>query len=67
MKVLLFDLDNTLINRDLAYKAWMEYLLTELKIDYTEKDLALILAKDNSGYTARVDFFSFLKFAFSNY
>ena len=60
---LVFDLDNTLINRNKAYQKW---LASFLKFDNnTSFDWKIILEKDNWGYTPRDFFYKWLIFNFS--
>ena len=62
-KSLLFDLDNTLIDRDAALKQLIIELFGPLK----ETDLQSIMKKDNHGYTKRKDFATWLIQEYSSY
>jgi putative hydrolase of the HAD superfamily len=51
--ILLVDLDNTLIDRDLAFRTWAQHFINEISAD--PEDLDWLLAADNDGYTPRAD------------
>ncbi len=55
--ILVFDLDNTLINRNKAYWLWLENNVLP-KLNTIDKDL--ILYYDNWGYTSRHHFYNWL-------
>jgi len=59
--VLIFDLDNTLINRNKAYYAWLQELLKNKKL--SDSDWQKIYEKDDWGYCDREIFYKWL----SNY
>ena len=60
---LVFDLDNTLINRNKAYQKWLaSFLKFENNMSF---DWKIILEKDNWGYTPRVFFYQWLIHHFS--
>ena len=56
--ILVFDLDNTLINRNKAYYAWLKNLLYKQEID--EDTWQAIYNKDNWGYCSRLEFYSWI-------
>ena len=56
IKNLLFDLDNTLINRDLAFKKLIHYFFSFHHIPFTHKEINIILEKDQQGFTKRMEF-----------
>ena len=60
---LVFDLDNTLINRNKAYQKWLASFL-KLENDMSF-DWKIILEKDNWGYTPRAIFYKWLITNFS--
>ena len=49
--ILLVDLDDTLIDRDLAFRTWAQHFINEISAD--TEDLDWLLAADNDGYTPR--------------
>lgn len=57
---LLFDLDNTLIDRDTAYFKWLKYFFNSLQLRLSIEEWAKIKEKDNHGYTPRNHFFEWL-------
>lgn len=65
VKALLFDLDNTLINRNKAVKyymrQWLRRHFPRLQPAVVEEELKRIMQKDNWGYTCRMEFFSWMK------
>lgn len=64
-KLLIFDLDNTLIDRDKAFFQSLLLLLKKYHILYTEEILTEILLQDNHGKTKRSDFCSYLSSQFT--
>ena len=47
------DLDNTLVDRDLAFRTWAQHFISEISADAA--DLDWLLAADGDGYTPRAD------------
>jgi FMN phosphatase YigB (HAD superfamily) len=52
----LFDLDNTLIDRQEAFRLWMTRFLTARGID--EREMAWVIEADEEGMAPRLDFFA---------
>lgn len=57
--IVLVDLDNTLVDRDRAFRTWAQHLVDELHADPGELDW--LLAADGGGYTPRADLAAALK------
>jgi len=57
---LLFDLDNTLVDRNTAYRLWLQCLFKNHCIKLNERSLQLLLNADNWGYTSRFSFYNTL-------
>ena len=51
--IVLVDLDNTLVDRDLAFRTWAQHFISEISADAA--DLDWLLAADDDGYTPRAD------------
>jgi putative hydrolase of the HAD superfamily len=51
--ILLVDLDNTLVDRDLAFTTWARHFISEISAD--PLDLSWLLTADKDGYTPRAD------------
>ncbi|MGH9204990.1 MAG: HAD family hydrolase [Acidimicrobiales bacterium] len=60
--IVLFDLDNTLIDRDQAFRQWARQFLAERRLDPTE--LAWVLLVDADGKASRHAFFGALRARF---
>ncbi|WP_062055457.1 HAD family hydrolase [Aquimarina longa] len=60
MKTILFDLDNTLLDRNTAYQSWLQSMLASHMISPSSKEWEIILQKDNWGYTSRYIFYKWL-------
>ncbi|WP_255362205.1 HAD family hydrolase [Blastococcus aurantiacus] len=50
---MLVDLDNTLVDRDLAFRTWAQHFIQDIGAD--PDDLPWLLAVDGDGYTPRAD------------
>ncbi|MEH0154429.1 HAD family hydrolase [Limibacter armeniacum] len=62
IRCILFDLDNTLIDRDFAFEKYMEAAFSEGgKPEIWQQHKVTILEKDNHGFTSRRDFFDWLR------
>lgn len=57
---ILFDLDNTLIDRNTAYQYWLTSVFEECGIAMSTSAWQEVIAKDNWGYTSRVEFYNWL-------
>lgn len=57
--ILLLDLDNTLVDRDLAFRTWAQSFISEISAD--PDDLTWLLAADEDGYAPRGNLASALK------
>jgi putative hydrolase of the HAD superfamily len=57
---ILFDLDNTLIDRNLAYFKWLSKLFESVSLELESCDWDMIKKKDNFGYTSRSFFYDWL-------
>ena len=51
--IVLVDLDNTLVDRDGAFRTWAQHFISEIGADAA--DLAWLLAADDDGYAPRAD------------
>ena len=51
--ILLVDLDNTLVDRELAFRTWAQHFIGEISADAA--DLDWLLAADDDGYAPRAD------------
>jgi FMN phosphatase YigB (HAD superfamily) len=51
--VVLVDLDNTLVDRDLAFRTWAQQFIEDIGAD--PEDLPWLVAADGDGYTPRAD------------
>lgn len=51
--ILLVDLDNTLVDRDLAFRTWARHFVSEISAD--PKDYDWLVAADRDGYAPRAD------------
>ncbi len=51
--ILLVDLDNTLVDRDLAFRTWARQFIHEISAD--PDDVSWLLTADQDGYTPRAD------------
>lgn len=58
--IILFDLDNTLINRDKAYVNWLFTWIASQEIHLTTREKESIIQYDNHGYTSRKKFYEWL-------
>ena len=58
--IILFDLDNTLIDRDTAYFSWLKCYFESLHIDLNAEQWFEIRQRDNSGKGSRHSFFEWL-------
>lgn len=51
--ILLVDLDNTLVDRDLAFRTWARHFIDEIGAE--PEDVSWLLTADQDGYTPRAD------------
>lgn len=56
LKAIFLDLDNTLVDRDAAFKSYIQAFFYKNKLSLSNQQLALILKKDNHAYTSRTEF-----------
>lgn len=57
---ILFDLDNTLIDRNTAYECWLRSVFIEHGITMSPKEWQAIITADHWGYTSRNEFYDWV-------
>lgn len=60
LKAIFFDLDNTLLDRNAAWEQYLSAWLHKHGIANIEDELAILLQRDNWGYSSREDFGTFM-------